>query len=193
MDKNIYNLLSYILAAPFVGIYVSIIFAFFAPLEYIQINRGLAASIGILFLGIIPLLDVLIMYKIGYLKDMNATNRKRRNLIYFLAILSYIGSALIFWKLGSHAMFLISLAYVFAPSATAITNRFVKISVHVAGVAGPTTALIYVFGLWLMPLYLLSLLIAYVRLKLKAHNITELLLGFIIPAIVTYLVYLIAW
>lgn len=190
---KIYNLISYILSAPFIAIYVSIIFALFTPFEFVQMNRILAATLGSLFLGIIPLFIIIFLQRIGYTREFDVKEQKPRDLIYLFSIISFIISTIIFYYLGSHVMFLISLAYVCVTSVFATINLFFKISAHVSGVAGPTTALVFVFGLKVLPVYILTLIIAYVRLKMKAHNMFEIISGFVTAVAVTSLVYLMMW
>ena len=85
------------------------------------------------------------------------------------------------------------MSYVFVTSAVFIINLFWKISAHSAGVAGPTTALVYVFGPSLIPLYVLTLLVMWVRLKIKVHNLKQLIAGALIAIFITSLVYTILW
>jgi membrane-associated phospholipid phosphatase len=64
-----------------------------------------------------------------------------------------------------------------------------KISAHASGVAGPVTALYSVYGSQILPLYLLLLPVFALRLKLKAHNIWQLIGGTVLAITVTYIVY----
>lgn len=86
-------------------------------------------------------------------------------------------------------MLLISLTYVFVTASIMFVTLFWKISVHSAGVAGPTTALVYFFGLGFVPMYILTALVITVRLKLKAHTLPQLLAGVLIAMAVTFLTY----
>lgn len=120
---------------------------------------------------------------------MEVHKKKKRTFFFLMAIASYILSSAIFYLLDYHAMFFISLAYAFVATAVMLVNMFWKISVHSAGVAGPTTALVCVFGAALIPLYIFTVAVVYVRLKLKAHTPPQLLAGALIAIAVTFLTY----
>jgi len=90
-------------------------------------------------------------------------------------------------------MFVLSMSYVFVSSADAIVNLFWKISAHASGTAGPITAIVFVFGLQLIPLYVLTLLAFWIRLRLKVHNILQLVVGALIAIFITSIVYTILW
>ncbi|MBU3896345.1 MAG: hypothetical protein KJ697_00200 [Nanoarchaeota archaeon] len=190
--KKIYNFISFILAAPIVAIYVSIIFAFFGPEQFVNMNRIVAAFLGSLFLGVIPLTTTVMLYKFKAINDV-APKKEDRPMGYVVGIMSFIFALILFYYFDSRVMFLISLAYIVVSSVSLLVNKFSKLSVHVAGVIGPITALVYVFGLGLIPLYVLVLPVAYARIKLKAHSLMEVLLGVIVGFSVTYLTYFIMW
>lgn len=115
--------------------------------------------------------------------------KKERNFLYLASIISYIISASLFWYLGSHIMFLISIAYIAVASSVAIVNLFWKVSAHTTGTAGPITALVYVYGMILLPMYLIVLPVAYLRYKDKAHTTAQLVAGAFIAIIVTFLIF----
>ena len=84
-------------------------------------------------------------------------------------------------------MLAISLAYLFVDIAIMVNNLFWKISIHAAGIAGPTTALVYVFGTKFIFLYIFTALVFYIRLKLKAHTLYQLMAGCAVAIGVTFL------
>jgi membrane-associated phospholipid phosphatase len=62
-----------------------------------------------------------------------------------------------------------------------------KISVHASGIAGPSTALIYAFGVMAAPLLLLALPVAWARVKLGAHTILQVALGVLLTILITWI------
>ncbi len=86
-------------------------------------------------------------------------------------------------------MLLISLSYVFVTTAIMFVTLFWKISVHSAGVAGPTTALVYFFGKEMIFLHILTMIVILVRLKLKVHTLPQLIAGSVMAIVVTFLTY----
>ncbi len=178
----IFRFLSHLLSAPAVAVLVTIIFSQFSP------DALTSIIVGVLFLAAIPSIPVFYFFEEGVV-DIDIRNRKRRTLFFFFAILNYIAAALIFYYLGDRLMFLISLAYFLVTCSIALINLFWKISVHAAGVAGPTTALVYIFGKEIIPLYIFTIVIIYVRIKLKMHSLSQLLAGTIVAIAMTFLTY----
>jgi len=186
---NIYKVLSFILAPPMIAFYVTIIFSLFSPIGLGSINALSSITIGIIFLVLVPFLSTYYFTK----GIINVDKKEDRVIPYLVSIVGYLAASAIFWLLNAHAMFLISMSYVFVTSAVSIINIFWKISAHTAGTAGPITALIYVFGLNLIPIYLITLLTLWVRLKIKAHDILQLISGAVIAILITSIVYTILW
>ena len=189
MSYENYKVLSYLLSAPMIALYVTIIFSLLSPIGLGSIDIFSSIVIGLIFLVLIPMGSVYYFNK----KDIDVRKKEERTRLYLISIVSYLTSSAIFWILNSHVMFVISVAYVFVSSSVSIINIFWKISAHSAGVAGPTTALVYVFGANLIPLYVLTLLVFWIRLKIKAHNILQLVTGAIIAIFITSLVYTLLW
>ena len=186
--KN-YKVLSYLLSAPMIAVYVTIIFSLLSPIGLGSIDVFSSIVIGLVFLVLIPMGSVYYFNK----RDLEIRKKEERTKLYLISIVSYLTCSAIFWILNSHVMFVISIAYVFVSSAVSVINIFWKISAHSAGVAGPTTALIYVFGLNLVPLYALTLVVFWIRLKIKAHNILQLITGAVVAIFITSLIYTLLW
>lgn len=176
------RLLSNILSAPAIAAAVTIIFSLSSP------DIFLSLTLGFLFLVFFPVLPFFYFLERKII-DFDASDRRKRTTILLAASANYAAASAVFYWLDYHAMFSISAAYFFVTSAVLIINLFWKISIHAAGAAGPTTALVYVFGTGLLPLYILTAVVAYARFRLKAHTIPQLAAGAIIAAVVTFLVY----
>ena len=187
--NNIYKLLSCILMPPMIALYAIVSFSLFSPIGLGSLNAFSSIAIGVVFLVLVPLGSAYYFNR----GNIDVDKKEDRVIPYLVGIVSYLIASSIFWLLNAHIMFVISMAYVFVTSAISIINIFWKISAHTAGVAGPTTALIYVFGLNLIPLYALTLLVIWIRLKLKAHNMLQLMTGAIVAIFITSLVYTILW
>lgn len=174
--------LSNALSAPAIAAAVSIAFSLNSQ------NFALSTLLGILLLSVFPILPIFYFSRKGA-TDMEVHERKKRTFFFLMAIAGYILSSAVFYFLNYHSMFFISLAYIFVTTAVMLVNIFWKISVHSAGVAGPTTALVYVFGLGFIPLYILTVLVILVRLKLKAHTLPQLMVGALMAIAITFLTY----
>jgi len=111
--------------------------------------------------------------------------------LFAMAILSYSLGVVVFSFLSAISLMVLSLAYVGVTTSIALISLFWKISVHSSGIAGPVTALTYVFG-WIAALmYLWLLPIGWARLNLKAHTFPQVLGGAIAATLITLVVYIV--
>lgn len=143
-----------------------------------------------LTLTVLPLLSILVFVRKGEV-DIFVSEREKRWKYYLLSIFSYlVGLTYMLWR-GYSVYATICLAYALSAGAlAAITAAFRwKISVHTAGIAGPTTALVYALGPEYTPLFLLLVPVAWARYELKAHTIGQLAAGALVAAVVTFAVF----
>jgi membrane-associated phospholipid phosphatase len=105
--------------------------------------------------------------------------------------MTYLIGSLIFFYGKSTTMYAISLSYVFVTLGVTLINLKWKISVHAAGISGPSTALVCVFGLAALPVVALIVLVVWARIKLKAHTPWQSIAGAIVGILITLSVYVI--
>jgi hypothetical protein len=170
-------------------IYAVILFSIFSPIGTGPLGIATSMGIGLLLIALIPLLVVYFFSKGRF----EMFKKEERNEPYPLVILSFLAAASIFWILGSHLMFILSFAYVVVTTACFFINLFWKISTHSAGVAGPLTAIVLVFGMQFAPLFLLLVPVFWVRLKLKAHTPLQLIGGVLVASSLTFIIYSSLW
>jgi len=136
-----------------------------------------------------PAIGVLIYTKKGVI-DIWVSDRKTRTPFYIIAIIGYIVGLVIFYLINQHEFFVFTLAYLLVTIVLTLLNLKTKMSSHAAGLTGPLTAILYLFGIHALPLFLFLPLLIWARLKLNAHSRAQLLGGSIIGVIVTYSTYL---
>jgi len=122
--------------------------------------------------------------------DADVSNTSERIPLYGLGLASYAVGAVIFLVFGNWVMFVMALTYLCVGSTMLAISFAWKISAHTAGIAGPTTALVFVFGTWIMPLYVLSILVVWSRVRLHAHTFLQAVAGLVVAIAVTSVVYL---
>ena len=178
------------LITPFtVAAAVSVVFSWFSPIGTGPVMTPLSsAAIGILTLCIAPFVPVAYSARTGR-TDLDVSDVSKRAPLYVPGLVSYAAGALVFFTLNNEIMFLIALAYVCVTLATFLITLVWKISAHTAGIAGPTTALVFVFGTRILPLYALSILMIWSRVKLRAHTLTQAVAGIVVAITITSLVY----
>nr|MDO8133446.1 hypothetical protein [Candidatus Njordarchaeum guaymaensis] len=109
--------------------------------------------------------------------------------LFAMAILGYSLGVVLFGFFSAISLMVLSLAYVGVTTSIALISFFWKISVHSSGIAGPVTALTYVFGWTAALMYLWLLPIGWARLKLKAHTLPQVLGGGVAATFITFVVY----
>lgn len=184
-----YDFVSYVLSPHVFLLYVTAIFTFYSPIGLGSLDITSAFATGILFLFFIPTVSVFYFSS----NDINVKNRKKRNGLYLTYLFSFLIATMIFWNNNSYALFFISITYFLITLLLSLINLSWKISAHAAGSTGPITALICVYGPQLMPLYLLSLLVMYTRVKMRVHTTSQVIAGSLIGIITTYSAYLALW
>ncbi len=165
------------------------IFLAFGWIEAGPSGLGWAILILIIVTGI-PLAYLVIGLKRGWVSDLEMTRRSERPRFILISLGSDILALLVLNVLhGPHLLNVIVLTY-FCLAITMLTiSRFWKISLHMAGVGGFSTALLYVFGAPMLCAFLSLPLVAWARLHRRKHTPAQLVAGAITGALVTLLTF----
>lgn len=179
-----------ILITPFsAAAVISVVFSWFSPIGVGPMMSALSSAlIGILTLCVVPFLPVAYSARTGR-TDLDVSDVSKRAPLYVPGLVSYAGAAAAFWTLENKIMFVMALAYLCVGVATFLVTLVWKISAHTAGIAGPTTALVIVFGPWIWPLYAVSILMIWSRVRLRAHTLTQAMAGLLVAIAITSLVF----
>ncbi|MEM3562962.1 MAG: hypothetical protein QXR19_07030 [Candidatus Jordarchaeaceae archaeon] len=174
------DLVSKVITPQLVGVVVVLIFSFLSPIGTgPRLNSLECFLIGIVFIVVLPISPVLVAYALGKV-DIWVSSREARTPYFVWAIFMYAVGTLIFFFAESIAMYAISLTYVFVTLSVTLINLKWKISIHAAGISGPSTALAYVFGILALPTLFFILLVIWARTKLKAHTLGQSVAGAIV-------------
>jgi len=168
---------------------ISIAFSWFSPIGIGPIMSPFSSAlVGILTLCVFPLVPVLYSAGTGR-TDLDVSDVTKRAPLYGLGLISYAIGIAAFLLLNNRLMFVMALAYLCVGSAMCLITLAWKISAHTAGIAGPTTALVFVFGVWTIPLYALSIFMVWCRVRLHAHPLSQAVAGLILAIAITAIVY----
>ncbi len=153
-------------------------------------QRLLGWGVSFLFLTVIPALSLLF-----YIPRRNepwaSTERRQRVASFVFMAVSYPIGFIVLKIVQSPPIFeALALTYVIVVLTLIGVNLFFKASGHAAGVAGPVTAMIYLYGLIAAPLIALIPLTMWARVKVKGHSLLQTIVGALISAGVTILVLL---
>ncbi|OGD44799.1 hypothetical protein A3K69_02440 [Candidatus Bathyarchaeota archaeon RBG_16_57_9] len=162
----------------------------FIPLVY---RFGYGSTVQLLaitsFFGcFLPLITVVYMLKRGIISDFYANDRDERLLPFMATIFSYTVGTVALMAVGAPEQIIALMACYLVNGVVLllITTKW-KISIHASGIASPVTALVYLLGTRLLPLFILFLPIAWARVELKAHDKKQVTAGAIISSVLTWL------
>ncbi len=145
------------------------------------VSIGLILVVTIFFGTFFPILIIFSLYKLGKVKDMDVSEKEKRNTPFLAVVLSYIIGTVVLVGIGTPPI-VSALMFCYATNTiiASIINLRWKISVHAIGVAGPFTCLTYYLGLVYSLFFVLIIPVGWARLKLKAHTVEQVIAGFIL-------------
>jgi hypothetical protein len=152
------------------------------------------------FTFLLPVLNLLILYKLGYVSSLMIENRKERTFPLLMTSLCYFGLFYMIYDFNiwpAIKLFILGggLCIFFA----AIVTLWWQISAHMIGVGGLIGALLAICYFMQMPMLTaisLCIIIAggigFARLKLKAHTPAQVYVGFIFGCLVQFSLFFLA-
>jgi len=140
---------------------------------------GLLWAILMLFIvSGIPLAYLLIGRKRGWISDMELSRREERPLFILISLSSDLLALGILWVAnGPHLLSVLIMTYLCLATVMFTISIFWKISMHMAGVGGFATALVFVFGAPALWAFLSLPLVAWARLHRRKHTPAQLAAG----------------
>ena len=163
----------------FVVLAVLALLTFFPPFPLGGLDRISAFIIGLFFLVLLPFASVFLEYLLSK-TDLDVTSRALRVRYYKLWSLFFAGGALLFLFEGAYGLFAFSAAMAEVAAVMHFVNKLKKASLHVATVSAAVVTMLYAYGAGALFLAPLIPFIAWVRLKLKAHSMAEVVYGFVL-------------
>jgi membrane-associated phospholipid phosphatase len=173
------RVISTLFVPPSFSLIVYSIFAF--TIERTTSDSLLLMTITTLFGFVLPILMFVIMRKKNIVSDQDALIKEQRTIPFLIAsgIYSIGFLLLIFFKLN-----IVSIAFWFCfisnTFITILINRYWKISIHSMGASGAFAALIYTFGISMLPFFIIVLLVGWSRIELKCHTLSQVVAGVVL-------------
>lgn len=176
------QLISDISNAPILALFVFSIINFY----YLNFNDFIKIDIiSVFFASILPTVAVIIFFK---KKDIHRDLLKKedRKIPLILAIISYfLGTIALFMMQAPPISTALMFCYFSNTMIVMAITIYWKISIHLMGISGPTTGLIFAFGLPGAILGLLGPLVMWSRVYLNRHTISQVLAGFLFGFVLT--------
>jgi len=159
----------------------------FASLSF-QIHPTIPIILSLLLTFIIPILVFIYLKNRGNIKDYDASIKEERTSLYvigiILCLIGFIISLLSNYSVNFTVLWFI---YIINSIFLIIINKYWKISAHLIGVSAPIAAFYYWGSFNAVILLILSLILAWARLKLKMHSVLQIIAGFLFGILLTYL------
>ncbi len=183
------RVISRLTAAPLFNLYIALLIALTSPI-------GLGPVLGpielvficALTMVILPISPILINAWRGHV-DLDVSRREHRGRYFLFSIACYALAYILYSLTQCTVMAILAAAYVFVTSGVTMTNHYTKVSVHAAGVSGPGTALIWMYGVVALLVVPIWFLVVWSRMTLKQHSLEQGLLGLLIGIVITLAVY----
>ncbi len=160
----------------------------FAIINYFLLgfnNSIFVTLICFIFGAFLPVLTSLTLIKKMKI-DLDITDRSKRTLPLILAVCSYIIGFFVLYKFNAPSLTSALMFVYFSNTVIILLINFSwKISIHAMGVAGPTVALIYLFGIPGLIFSLIIPLVMWSRVKLNKHTPYQVLAGAVLGLIFT--------
>lgn len=152
------------------------------------------------FTFLLPVLNLLILYKLNYISSLKIENRKERTYPLLMTALCYFG---LFYMIHDFNIWPAIKLFVLGAGLcilfTAIINLWWQISAHMIGVGGLIGALLAICWFMQMPILIaicgcliMAGSIGFARLKLKAHTPAQVYLGFIFGCLMQFSLFFLA-
>ena len=156
-----------------------------------------AAAAGLVWAGLIlliitgiPLAYLTFGKKLGWVSDFEMTQRAERPRFILVSLSSdLLALAILNFFHGPSLLFVMVLTYLCLGAAMLTISNFWKISMHMAGVSGFSTALVFVFGAPALIAFFSLPLVAWARWHRRKHTIAQLIAGAFAGALITALVF----
>lgn len=140
--------------------------------------------VAALFASGIPISYIVRGIRKGHYRDHHVSVRERRPAVILFAAASVgVGLALMIMLRAPRELVALVVAMLAGLALTlVVTKWWGKVSFHTAVASGTATTLVLVFGPWLHLAWLLVGLIAWSRVRLREHTVTQTLIGAVLGA-----------
>lgn len=147
--------------------------------------------LAIFLSAFMPGLVVVAFLKAKLLSDADISNRQERLLPYIvITSIYFLGTLILLYLPSAHIAYVFSTLMACYATVTLIgtfITYFWKISMHLAGLAGPITAAIFFWKLSALPFVLALFPLSWARLHLRKHTVWQIIAGIIMSSLITYL------
>jgi len=186
---SIARFISRVTPAPLINLYVGIIFSWFSPIGLGPILTPMGSLLLCIALMVIVPIAPIILEAVKGNVDLDVSKRESRTKFLLFSLPCYLLSFGVYAILGCVIMSSLAAAYFTVTTGVTVATMRTKVSVHGAGVGGPGTALLFVFGIIALPVVFVWVAVIWARIVLQQHSMTQSLTGVLLGVIITALTY----
>lgn len=160
----------------------------FAVLTWLMREAWVAGMVGMLLYSIIPGVLLVYLYRAGYITALYPDERSQRGGLLMLGTLCYFAGVAVLVLLEAPLPMLVA-GCAFGCNTLLVwwINQYWKISIHAVGVGGGVSVLLLAGGASLWPALLTLPLVAWARLRLRAHTLAQVTAGLLLGGCSTLL------
>lgn len=161
---------------------------------YHERNRLMAllyTAITLLFTSIGPLLYILVGVRRGKFSDMDVSMRSQRSGPFLFTILSALVALFMLAVFhGPRDLDTLLLIMIVSGVVMMMTTFWWKISIHTSSLASAATILTALYGVIMLPLFVLVALVGWSRVVLRRHTIAQVIAGSVLSTILATVILL---
>jgi membrane-associated phospholipid phosphatase len=151
-----------------------------------EISNILFGLITIFFVSIGPLIYIVIGVRLGKFTDVDVSIRSQRAGPFLFGLCScLLGFFVIGQMHGPKSLETLLLMAITSGIILMITTMWWKISIHASAMAAAVTMLTVLYGLIMLPAYLLVVLVSWSRVILKRHTLGQVIAGSLVSIAMT--------
>jgi hypothetical protein len=167
------RIVSRLTPAPLINLYVGLIMVYTSPFGLGPVlNPATALLVLIPGMVILPIIPIIISAWRGHI-DLDVSDRETRVKYFAFSLVCYALVSIVFYLSQCLILAVLSVAYFSVTSGVMIATLKTKVSVHGAGVGGPGTALLIVYGWIAWPVVILWIAVIWSRTFLRQHSLWQ--------------------
>lgn len=188
LKNDIAEVISIVASPPLVG---TVFFIFLLFKNSTDLSQGLKWLVGISpFLVFFPIIYLVISYRLGWVTDLDLSERSERPLPLTVFIVGVGMAALIlyFLKVPMDLYVYVLSGFIMIVIMTIITF-FWKISLHTATLSSIFMAIVVLGGVKFLPFFLTLIPVGWARVILKKHSLNQVIAGVLVSSLCTLAVF----
>ena len=147
------------------------------------------ACVTLFFLSFGPLVYILLGVRLGKLSDIGLTQRAERTGPFLFSIASIsLGLAILIYIHGPKNLETVLICTGVSAVILMVTTLRWKISVHASSLAGAATMLTALYGIIVLPTFLLLVIVSWSRVVLRRHTVAQVVVGSLVGIALTTII-----